>query len=143
MGGPAVKSATSSAAAITTYAGTPAVFQFTAADYGITGRTTKLRMRATLLNNQSATAGQTLTVGLYPVTAVGGANDAVSVTLGTPVSGSTLAFSSIAANSSQQKVTTDFDVPSDGLYVLGFNITTTLGGSTLTNVLADLQVRNQ
>jgi hypothetical protein len=145
MGGPAIASGASSAASTTTYAPTPAVFQFTAADYAITGRTTKLRLRATVLNNATA-PGRTATVGLYPVTAVGGGTDAASVTLGTVVSGSTIAFSSasMTANSRLQNVTADFDVPSDGLYVLGVNVAGgNIGGASLLNVLADLQVRNQ
>ena len=145
MGGPAVKSATSSAAATTTYAPTPGVFQFTASDYAISGRTTQLRMRATVINNATAPARDAI-VGLYPVTAVGGGNDQTSVTLGTVVSGSTITFASasMTANSSLQNVTADFDVPSDGLYVLGVQVP---GGNVanngLLNVLADLQVRNQ
>ena len=145
MGGPAVADGVSSDTATTTYAPTPAVFQFAAADYAITGRTTKLRLRATVINNTTA-PGRTATVGLYPVTAVGGASDTTSVTLGTAVTGSTIAFSSasMTASSRLQNVTADFDVPADGMYVLGVNIAGgTIGGNALLNVLADLQVRNQ
>ena len=98
-----------------------------------------------MINNASA-PGRTMTVGMYPVTAVGGATDTTSVTLGTVVSGSTIQFTSasMTAKSSLQTVTADFNVPSDGMYVLGFNITGgTIGGNALPNVLADLQVRNQ
>ena len=145
MGGPAVASGVDSDTATTSYAPTPGVFQFTGADYAITGRTTKLRLRATVINNTAA-PGRTATVGLYPVTAVGGAGDRASVTLGTVVSGSTVAFSSasMTANSRLQNVTADFDVPSDGMYALGVNIAGgNIDGSALLNVLADLQVRNQ
>jgi hypothetical protein len=144
MGGPALLSGAASATATTTYAPTPAAFQFTAADYTITGRTTKLRLRATVLNNPTA-PGANLTVGLYPVSSTGGGVDTASVTLGTVVTGSTVAFSSatLTASSKVQGVTADFDVPSDGIYVLGFNLSGTIGGNSLPNVLADLQVRNQ
>ena len=50
----------------------------------------------------------------------------------------------MTASSTLQSVTADFDVPADGLYVLGVQIPTgTINGSSLVNVLADLQVRNQ
>jgi hypothetical protein len=50
----------------------------------------------------------------------------------------------MTANSRNQNVTADFDVPSDGAYVLGFNIAGgTIGGNALPNFLADLQVHNQ
>ncbi len=139
------RAASSRATASTAYAPTPGVFQFTAADYAITGRTTKLRLRATVMNNAAA-PGRTATVGLYPVTAVGGSADKMSLTLGTVVTGSTITFSSLSmtANSRLQNVTADFDVPSDGMYVLGVNIAGgNINGSALLNVLADLQVRNQ
>ncbi len=74
----------------------PAILHLDDADYIVQGRAPKLRLRGTILTNPTPPGG-TLTVGLYPVASVAGANNAQSITLGTVVAGSQAAFTAPAA----------------------------------------------
>jgi hypothetical protein len=100
-----------------------------AADFAITGRTTRLRVRGSAYVNAVAPA-RTITLGLYPITSVAGGNDLFQATLGTVVSGSTVAFASPSANSTNVNTSGDFTIPADGHYALGFNIA---GGAITAN----------
>lgn len=73
------------------------------------GRTVKFRVEATVATNATAPV-QTYTFGLYPVTVGGGAN-ALVYTLGTVVSGSTILFSGIGANTVQWGSSAQFNSP--------------------------------
>lgn len=114
-------------------------FYIAAADYSITGRTPKMQVRAFALPNGTAPA-TTITVGLYEVTACGGAGFTQSITFGSPVSGTTVAFVSPAANSQNIGVSTPFSVPSDGYYILGATSTGTVAANSVTALSATLQV---
>jgi hypothetical protein len=81
--------------------------------------TRKYRLLVDLVTNNTAPA-ITFTVGLYPLTTpAGAANNGVNFTLGTVVSGSSLTFTTPAANSIISADTSDFDAPAAGLYALG------------------------
>ena len=84
------------------------------------------------------------TVGLYPINSVAGTNNQHSITLGTVVTGSTVAFTSrtLTTNSIHVSTSGDFNLPANGNYALGVN----LGGNQVNNsfvgVSAVLRVRN-
>lgn len=116
------------------------VFGFAKADYEVAGKTQKLRIRAQALTNE-AKPTITFTVGLYPIT-VGGAVDALTLTLGTVVSGSTVAIAEPAANTATSSVGSDFTIPSDGVYILGVVLSGTLTNNADLLISAQLQSRN-
>jgi hypothetical protein len=115
------------------------IFYLSAADHSISGRTTELRLRATLLANSTA-PGLTIKVGLYPVTANGGANDKNNVTLGSVISEVT--FSGTSANSHSVATSSGFSFPSDGFYAIGVSTSGTLANNSLVDLTAELQVHN-
>jgi hypothetical protein len=118
------------------------VFYLSAADYALTGWTTQLRLRATLLANSTA-PGVTIKVGLYPVSGNTGGNDKNNVTVGTVVSGSEATFSSVSPDSPNVATSpAAFSFPLDGFYVIGVNTNGTLANNSLVDITADLQVRN-
>src|SRR5690348_5028567 len=99
-----------------------------------------MRLRAQIASNATKPTLK-FTVGLYPVTVAGGA-DQIALTLGAVVSGSTIEFNEPAASTITSKETADFAVPADGAYVLGF-VTSALQTSSNVSVLnAQVQVRN-
>jgi hypothetical protein len=116
-----------------------------AADYPTVGAlTTKLRIRAQLLGNDVANAGN-FTFGLYPFTrpASSGAANQVIITLGTVVSGSDGAtISTPAADSSNTLVGSDFAFPADGWYCLGVVITASSAVASQATMNVQLQMRN-
>lgn len=85
----------------------------------VAGKTTKLVIRAEYLANPTAPA-MTTTVGLYPISTVGGAVGTITYTAGTVVTGSTIAFVSPAASSMNQGASVSFDFPAPGFYAVGF-----------------------
>jgi hypothetical protein len=94
-------------------------FYFAKADYEVTGRTQKLRLRAQIGTNATKPAFK-FTVGLYPIASTSGGGSEFKATLGTVVSGSTVEFSEPAASGVTSKETADFSIPPDGAYVFGF-----------------------
>jgi len=104
----------------------------------------KLRIRAQLCTNDVAPGGN-FTMGLYPVTrpaASGGAGICI-MTLGTVVSGSTVAFTAPAADSILSGVGTDFALPADGFYAIGVVTSATMPASSHVHINAQLQHHNQ
>lgn len=114
-------------------------FYFAAADYTTTGRTQKLRVRSQIAVNATKPTLK-FTVGLYPITVAGGVN-ALSITLGTVVSGSTIEFNEPAASTIGQGNSGDFTVPSDGAYAFGVVTSGALTANSAVNVSAQLQSR--
>lgn len=114
---------------------------FDDADYTVAGRTQKLRLRAQVNANATAWSSVTATFGLYPVTFAGGAN-ALTATLGTVVSGSTVAIANPSASTTNQGNSGDFTIPSDGQYCLGVVTSATLTGNAAALLTAQLQTRN-
>lgn len=120
--------------------GPAAVKYFVAADYAVAGLTTKLRVRAQVSSNATASA-ITFTYGLYPVTFSGGAG-VLNVTLGTVVAGTTVAIASPAASTVVSGVSTDATIPADGLYCLGVATSGSPASNHAALLSAELQVRN-
>lgn len=110
------------------------------ADYAAGSRTVKYRLSVTLLTNNVAPA-VTFTAGLYPVTAVAGANNVISATLGTVTSGSTVAFTSPAATSINHDVSTNFTAPAAGAYIIAVVTSGTTATNSTTGIRARLQMR--
>lgn len=84
-----------------------------AADYAVTGKTTKLRIKATVAC--AGAVSQNVTVGLMPVTY------GASISAGAAVTGSTVTITP-SANSGVSGLTADFAVPADGDYILGYTV---------------------
>jgi hypothetical protein len=136
VGDDAVPSGTSASAA-----GGP--FVISSSDYAITGKATKLNVRVAITVNGTA-PGQSFTIGLYPISSVGGTNNNHSITLGTVVSGSTVAFTSgtLTSNSIHVANSGDFNLPTDGNYVLGAVVGGNVSNNPFVGVTAELRVRN-
>lgn len=117
----------------------PHSFYVASADYAITGRTPKLRVRAQCHTNATAPA-ITLTVGLYPITASAGGSDQNVITLGSVVAGSTVAFASPGASASNQGNSGDFSLPADGHYALGVALSGTQATNASVSLAAQLQL---
>lgn len=111
------------------------------ADYDVAGKTTKLRVRATLLTNGTA-PGAIIDVGLYPISATGGAAGFWQATMGTVISGSNAEFHSISTSTRHQDDSGDFDFPADGYYTLGLLADANAAANFRSMVTAQLQVRN-
>lgn len=108
------------------------IFPFTAAEFAVAGLTTKLRVLA--LVNVAGAPAVTITIGLYPLVA------GSSLSLGTVVAGSTVAFASPSANTTTSGNSGDLTIPADGNYAFGYTLSgTPSNGFT---VHAFLQVRN-
>lgn len=90
-------------------------------DLAVTGKTTRLRLRVAWSTNTVAPA-ITLTWGLYPISAVGGAAGSLSYTLGTVVAGSTVAVATPIASTANVGTSAGFDVSavtSGNPYIIG------------------------
>lgn len=128
-----------SAAEALNWTGLP-IFYFDDADYLITGKTLKMRMRAQIGCNATKAALK-FTFGLYPITVAGGPN-LLKPTLGTVIAGSPLEINEPAASTVTQAVGSDFTIPADGAYLLGVVTSATLTTNSWVNLSAQLQVRN-
>jgi hypothetical protein len=98
-----------------------AAFYLNPADYeesAVNKRTVKLNIQGTLITNATA-PGITFTIGLYPVSAPAGAEAVVSVTLGSVVAGSTVAFATPAKETASEANSGLFACPSAGFYAIG------------------------
>jgi hypothetical protein len=107
-----------------------ALLNLEAADYAISGKTAKFRIKAILL--AAAAPGVTVTVGLHPVTA------GATTTAGA-ASAATSAITP-ATNGSQTGSTSDFSLPADGLYSLGYTLSGTPTTSNAIVIHAVLQL---
>lgn len=119
----------------------PPMIYFDDADYTVGSLTQKLRVRAQVNTNATAWSSVTATFGLYPVTFAGSA-DALTVTLGTVVSGSTVAIANPSASTTNQGNSGDLTIPSDGQYCLGVVTSATLTNNAAALLTAQLQTRN-
>lgn len=115
-------------------------FFFAKADYEVAGKTQKLRVRAQAAVNATKPA-QTFTVGLYPITVAGGASE-LKITLGTAVTGSTIALVEPVASTITSKETADFTIPADGAYTFGVVSSGKLTVSSSLLLSAQLQTRS-
>lgn len=98
-----------------------ATFPIRGSDYAVTGKTTKLSLRAVINTNNTA-PGNTMTFGLYQLSSPGTSTsvglDWTFPPIG-PVAGSTCSIVSPAANSSTTASSGTFTMPGDGTYVIG------------------------
>lgn len=127
-----------SAAASSTQWG-PNPFYLDPADLAVVGRTLKYRLRGIVLCNATAPAIN-YTLGLYPATFAGGANS-FTFTLGTVVSGSTVALATPSASAGAQGNSGDFTAPSAGFFAIGVVLSGTQAASSLAHVRGRLQAR--
>jgi len=111
---------------------------FDDADYTIASKTQKLRVRAQVCTNATAWSSVTATFGLYPVTFAGAA-DALTATLGTVVTGSTVAIANPSASTVNQGNSGVFAIPADGQYALGVVTSATLTAAASSFISAQLQ----
>lgn len=119
----------------------PEAIYFDDADYTMAGKTQKLRVRAQAYTNAVAPA-TTFTAGLYPISSVAGSGATVIVfTLGTVVSGSTVAFAAPSASTLNTGSSGDFTIPADGHYVLGVVAAGSPAATSCTALAAQLQTR--
>lgn len=118
----------------------PPFIYFDDADYVISGKTLKMRLRAQVAVNATKAAIK-FTFGLYPITVAGG-SDILTMTLGSVVSSSTVEINEPAASTVSQGNSGDFTIPSDGAYALGVVTSATLTNLSAALVSAQLQVRN-
>jgi hypothetical protein len=102
----------------------------------------QFRISAQVMVNDVAPTGN-YTFGLYPITRPGTSGGAgLNIyTLGTVVSGSTVLFTTPAADSMNQGTSSDFTIPADAYYVIGVITTATVATSSLLHMIAKLQVR--
>lgn len=115
-------------------------FYFDDADYLITGKTLKMRLRSQIAVNGTKPTIK-FTVGLYPISSSGGA-EILLITAGSVVSGSTIEFNEPAASTITQNVTSDFTIPSDGAYALGVTVSGDINTNSQVKINTQVQVRN-
>lgn len=114
------------------------------ADYPtLNGVAPKLRVRASMMVNDVAPTGN-YTFGLHPVTrpATSGGAGLCIYTIGAAVSGSTTLLTAPVADSMNTIVGSDFALPANGFYVLGFVGTGTVATSSHCHISMALQMRN-
>lgn len=119
----------------------PPMIYFDDADAIATSLTQKLRVRFQVNTNATAWSSVTATAGLYPVTFAGAA-DTLTPTLGTVVTGSTVAIANPSASTTNQGNSGDFTIPSDGQYCLGVVTSAALTNNAVALLTAQLQTRS-
>jgi hypothetical protein len=121
------------------------VIYIDSADYPtIDGKTAKLRVRCTIECNDVAPFTGTFKIGLHPVTrpATSGGAGVCIYTIGSPVTGSQVTGTNLAADSQNNLVGADFDLPANGFYVLAVITSATMATSSHVHISACLQIRN-
>lgn len=128
-------------AALTTTspASAASLFYWDPADYAQSGRTTKLSLQVALLTNATSHGTQTFTVHLYPVTAIAGAADAYTLTLGS--SQANCAFVNPSTSTIAVSTAADITIPSAGLYGLFLHNSATVATDATATALASLRMR--
>ena len=118
----------------------PPLVYLNSADYAVSGKTTRLRVRAEVTTNATA-PGITFTYGLYPVT-FGGTIDQTAPGAGVVVSGSTAAIASPPASNAVAAASSDFAFPATGMYALAVLTNGTLANNSYAILTATLQIRH-
>jgi hypothetical protein len=116
-----------------------------AADYPtIDGKTAKLRIRCIIACNDVAPFTGTFKIGLHSVTrpSTSGGVGLCIYTIGSVVTGSQITGTNLAADSINNLVGADFDLPADGFYVLAVVTSATMATSSHVHISASLQIRN-
>jgi hypothetical protein len=122
--------------------GGKAAFYFDPAEFAISGYTTKLKLRLTVLTNDVAPTS-TFTASLVPITSPSGAAATVAVTAGTIVAGSSAELVAPAATSTNVDDSGDFTAPAAGYYALQIvTSVANMAASSAAAVRVDLLARN-
>jgi len=116
-------------------------FRLNSADFAQLGKTSRMRINAVCDINPTQ-AGVTFTVGLYPITGVGGGAAIIGYTLGAVVAGSTIAFANPAINTQTAGTSGLFTMPADGFYLIGVQVSGTTAANSLSSISAQLEVVN-
>lgn len=101
---------------------------------------TKLRLRMTVLTNAVAPVSDYST-SLVPITAVAGGAAVVSVTVGTAIVNSSATIAAPGANTLLQTVSSEFDWPSAGWYLLSVGLSANATASSASQVIIQLEAR--
>jgi hypothetical protein len=130
------------AAATSAPGGAAYTFYLNPADWLANARTTKLRVRGEFKTNAVAPA-TSFTGGLYPVVSFGGTSGtSVQIaSMGAVVTGSTVSFTTPAANSGLQTLSTEFNAPAAGFYVFAFVVGGGMAAGSLPHINMHLQMR--
>lgn len=119
----------------------PIFHPVTISDYAVAGRTTRLRIRASLICNDFG-PGMTITAGLYALTAIHG-SDSLVPTVGSNVL--SCRFASPTATSSSTLASTQIDastLSSGTAYVLGFSYSAAPAANFFASLTVGLEMRN-
>jgi hypothetical protein len=118
------------------------VFYLDPALYNANARTTKLNLRLTATPNAVA-PGVTFTAGLYPVTTYGGAAGSGPniAAVGTIVSGSSTPIVTPGAAATATGTSGDFNFPAAGMYHLAVITSGTTAANSITELTANLDMR--
>lgn len=110
----------------------------------IDGKAAKLRVRCVIACNDVAPFTGTFKIGLHPITrpATSGGAGLCIYTIGSPVAGSQVTGTNLAADSINNLVGADFDLPANGFYVLAVVTSATMATSSHCHISASLQIRN-
>lgn len=121
----------------------PMTIWLSSSDYAVAGKTTKLRLRGTVIANATAPA-VTFSFGLLPLSAVAGGGGEISYTIGAAVTGSSVSAASPPANSATAVTGSDFTFPAIApSYLLGVTVSGgTMAANSVVSAHAHLQVRN-
>lgn len=114
------------------------------ADVAVANKTTRLRLRTMYTINGTA-PGITITWGLYPVTAIGGAANLLTLTLGTVVAGSTVSVVTPGTNTGNVLTGTSFDfstVAASTFHVIGIVGNGSASANSLVGTNAWLEMRH-
>jgi hypothetical protein len=123
----------------------PNLIYIDSADYpAIDSKVTRLRIRCVIACNDVAPFVGTFTVGLHPVTrpAVSGGAGLCIYTVGASIVASRVVGTNLAADSLNNLVSADFDLPANGFYVLGVVTSAVMATSSHCHISASLQIRN-
>jgi hypothetical protein len=113
-----------------------------AADYAISGRTTKLRLVADLGFNDNAPT-VTFKVGLYPVGNPSGGTTVWNPNVSAVIAASQITFTTPGANVwAGSQNSGDFTFPSDGRYIFGVNASGAMAANSYGTMPLRLEVRN-
>lgn len=122
----------------------PIVYPWTASDWAIAGKTTKLRIRGYVSVNATAPGAGTFTVGLHPVSSFAGASGFVRTNVGAAAAGTTGQINggtNLAANGSYVYDSGDLTIPANGNYCIGIVNSAIIAAASRINVNFRLTLR--
>lgn len=117
-------------------------FAINTSELAVSGLTTKLNLQVTCMTNATSVGTTTFTTGLYPVSAVAGATDAASITIGSVTSGSAITFVNPSTSTITTSTSGDFDIPTTGLYVLAETHTVQPASDSFVSLVYTLRYRH-